>query len=252
MYYYSARYYAPPTFISRDPMFEKYPTISFYVYCANNPMKFVDPTGEAYGDYYSTSGQFLYNDGIDDNKIYEVSTLPGIDSRIEGSGATTTTYVGQVTDVKMTFTGSANADNSALAEGQVKVIQTGSNGKEYTRINMDAVAGPYGNGAPENGDYTVDSPRERSEAGFTSNGVGFSFNLNPKFNTSRTLLRIHPDGNNKGTLGCIGLGGTAEQLNDFYNFLGSEINNNGAVDMNINIQNNPNNAGGGAVPNVDE
>ena len=47
MYYYSARYYAPPTFISRDPMFEKYPSISPYTYCANNPMKFVDPTGES-------------------------------------------------------------------------------------------------------------------------------------------------------------------------------------------------------------
>ena len=46
MYYYSARYYAPPTFISRDPMFEKYPSISPYAYCRNNPLKFVDPTGE--------------------------------------------------------------------------------------------------------------------------------------------------------------------------------------------------------------
>ena len=46
MYYYSARYYAPPTFISRDPMFEKYPSISPYTYCANNPMKYVDPTGK--------------------------------------------------------------------------------------------------------------------------------------------------------------------------------------------------------------
>jgi len=45
MYYYSARYYAPPTFISRDPMFEKYPSISPYGYCANNPMLFVDPNG---------------------------------------------------------------------------------------------------------------------------------------------------------------------------------------------------------------
>jgi RHS repeat-associated protein len=49
MYYYSARYYAPPTFISRDPMFEKYPSISPYTYCANNPMKFVDPDGRAFG-----------------------------------------------------------------------------------------------------------------------------------------------------------------------------------------------------------
>jgi RHS repeat-associated protein len=38
MYYYSARYYAPPTFISRDPMFEKYPSISPYTYCSNNPI----------------------------------------------------------------------------------------------------------------------------------------------------------------------------------------------------------------------
>jgi len=27
-------------------MFEKYPSISPYTYCANNPMKYVDPTGE--------------------------------------------------------------------------------------------------------------------------------------------------------------------------------------------------------------
>jgi len=46
MYYYSARYYAPPTFISRDPMFEKYSSISPYTYCANNPVMFVDPDGK--------------------------------------------------------------------------------------------------------------------------------------------------------------------------------------------------------------
>ena len=46
MYYYEARYMAPPVFISRDPLFEKYPTFSPYAYCVNNPIKFVDPTGE--------------------------------------------------------------------------------------------------------------------------------------------------------------------------------------------------------------
>ncbi|MDD2622559.1 MAG: RHS repeat-associated core domain-containing protein, partial [Bacteroidales bacterium] len=49
MYYYSARYYAPPTFISRDPMFEKYPSISPYTYCSNNPVKLIDPDGKAPG-----------------------------------------------------------------------------------------------------------------------------------------------------------------------------------------------------------
>jgi RHS repeat-associated protein len=46
MYYYEARYYAPPTFISRDPHFESYPTMSPYAYCANNPVKYIDPTGK--------------------------------------------------------------------------------------------------------------------------------------------------------------------------------------------------------------
>ena len=46
MYYYEARYYKPPVFTSRDPMFEKYFWMSPYAYCANNPVKYVDPSGE--------------------------------------------------------------------------------------------------------------------------------------------------------------------------------------------------------------
>ncbi len=46
-------------------------------------------------------------------------------------------------------------------------------------------------------------------------GVGFSFNLNPQFSTNRSLLRIHPDGNNEGTKGCIGLSGDVAQLSAF-------------------------------------
>ena len=45
MYYYSARYYAPPTFISRDPLFEERYWLSPYNYCMNNPISRIDPTG---------------------------------------------------------------------------------------------------------------------------------------------------------------------------------------------------------------
>ncbi|MFA7103330.1 MAG: RHS repeat-associated core domain-containing protein, partial [Bacteroidales bacterium] len=58
MYYYSARYYAPPTFISRDPLFEKYPSISPYTYTANNPLRFVDPTGKSISEF-DESGNYL-------------------------------------------------------------------------------------------------------------------------------------------------------------------------------------------------
>ncbi len=50
MYYYEARYYNPPTFTSRDPMFEKYFWMTPYAYCANNPVKYVDPSGREIND----------------------------------------------------------------------------------------------------------------------------------------------------------------------------------------------------------
>ncbi len=47
MYYYGARYYEPrlSLWMSVDLMQEKYPNIGSYVYCANNPVKFIDPDG---------------------------------------------------------------------------------------------------------------------------------------------------------------------------------------------------------------
>jgi len=47
MYYYGARYYEPrlSLWMSCDPQQEKYPNIGSYVYCANNPVRFIDPDG---------------------------------------------------------------------------------------------------------------------------------------------------------------------------------------------------------------
>ena len=70
MYYYEARYYKPPVFTSRDAIFEKYFWMSPYAYCANNPIKYVDPTGCEIGDFYDRKGNYLGNDGEQDGKIY--------------------------------------------------------------------------------------------------------------------------------------------------------------------------------------
>ena len=46
--YFGARYYSSDLsiWLSVDPMSDKYPSFSPYVYCANNPVKLVDPNGE--------------------------------------------------------------------------------------------------------------------------------------------------------------------------------------------------------------
>ena len=45
--YFGARYYSSDLsiWLSVDPMSDKYPSLSPYVYCANNPVKLVDPNG---------------------------------------------------------------------------------------------------------------------------------------------------------------------------------------------------------------
>ncbi len=47
LYYYHARYYDSRTsvWLSVDPLAEKYPGMSSYGYCADNPVKYVDPDG---------------------------------------------------------------------------------------------------------------------------------------------------------------------------------------------------------------
>jgi len=59
MYYYGARYYDPrlSLWMSTDPLQEKFHNMSSYVYAANNPVAFIDPTGEE--PVYNTKGTFL-------------------------------------------------------------------------------------------------------------------------------------------------------------------------------------------------
>ena len=60
--YFGARYYNSvySIWLSVDPMSDKYPSLSPYAYCGNNPVKLVDPSGEdiwiiAYGAGYTNS-----------------------------------------------------------------------------------------------------------------------------------------------------------------------------------------------------
>jgi hypothetical protein len=88
--------------------------------------------------------------------------------------------------------------------------------------------GGFGKGSIPDGTYEVSGGYTRNDkSGMISDGVGYSFVLtqegmapgtadDPRYNEDRSLLRIHPDGNNAGTEGCIGILGDAETQREFY------------------------------------
>lgn len=79
-------------------------------------------------------------------------------------------------------------------------------------FDYEAVSGGWGNGELEVGLYNITSAirpaemykREDKDA-YSLFGIGWFASLTPLFQTTRTQLGIHPDGNVPGTLGCIGI-----------------------------------------------
>lgn len=59
--------------ISPDPLAEKYYSFSPYHFSGNNPVRFVDPTGMAFIDYYDQSGNRLGTDGNNDGRVVVVT-----------------------------------------------------------------------------------------------------------------------------------------------------------------------------------
>lgn len=70
--YFGSRYYSSDLsiWLSVDPQSDKYPSFSPYVYCANNPVKLVDPNGEAWE--INQEGYIRECGDKDDHTLYAV------------------------------------------------------------------------------------------------------------------------------------------------------------------------------------
>ncbi|HLP71926.1 MAG TPA: RHS repeat-associated core domain-containing protein [Bacteroidales bacterium] len=95
LYYFGARYYDPKTatWISPDPFAEKYPELSPYVYCHDNPVIFTDPDGKAIWitDKSDNNGKIVYTIHLtgklinSTDKAYSPEKLQEYASRIKSS-----------------------------------------------------------------------------------------------------------------------------------------------------------------------
>ena len=88
MYYYGARYYEPriSLWMSVDPLSEKSPNTSSYLYCFANPIKYIDPIGLD-SVYWGQNGEKLYTFGTDtkETKNYVVKTTMKTNEMYEDS-----------------------------------------------------------------------------------------------------------------------------------------------------------------------
>ena len=95
--YFGARYYNSnlSIWLSVDPMSDKYPGVSPYTYCGNNPVKLVDPNGEEISDgiFLDENGSIIGNDGIDDGKRYVIKTRQKMfEDGVSGAGLSEEDY----------------------------------------------------------------------------------------------------------------------------------------------------------------
>ncbi len=95
LYYYGARYYEPREcrFYGVDPMAEKYPNMGAFVYCNNNPVKFIDPTGMEGEDpegnkslVNEQTSKYGWGNISGENKLPKLSKEKDIESLYKGGG----------------------------------------------------------------------------------------------------------------------------------------------------------------------
>ena len=149
--YFGARYYSSDlsVWLSVDPMADKYPSMSSYVYCADNPIKLVDPNGE---DWYEVENTETHEMEIKwtDHKSQADMDAAGVKG----------TYLGEAfMDIKGSRSEKLGAGNNLFNEGAVlaKATVYGPSGKddikEYDAFTMSSDFSKYG--AIADGDYTV-------------------------------------------------------------------------------------------------
>ena len=227
LYYFSQRYLDPKyvVFTGSDQLREKYPNMGSYVYCADNPLKFVDPdgrawkptknqnTGEQTGYQWIPENQSHNKDGSLKTGLYAqaifFSENGTYDSNSNRNLGSSTAYVYLADGTTTTFdacTHPSDPDNAATVPAGLFEAKVGTHtGKtsSYTALRMSDVG-------------TTNFYESRIELGVE----------NPAYDDGRTYasgVNTHKAGKNEGTGSpgsIVSSGCFLISKNDWDNFIG--------------------------------
>ncbi len=139
--YFGSRYYSSDLsiWLSVDPQASKYPSFSPYVYCANNPIKLVDPNGEEIIAYDNYSKKMI--------KSY-IKTIFGTNKLFRFSGNTLRVNKRSFNKYHRT----ASEDQKKLLDGfyvmcnktEKAMVQVADNADDFTFEKSEAIRNAYG------------------------------------------------------------------------------------------------------------
>ncbi len=160
--YFGARYYTSDLsiWLSVDPMSDKYPSLSPYTYCANNPVKLVDPNGESISEFdengnylrtiknnwfhntfYGRKGHIVDDDG---NMMHEFSLGdPEHDVQDLKDGKITKVIFVQEKEIKQMLENSGVFDFKNTAENSGRYDYVLKEGKEKKELDFSYTKIPY-------------------------------------------------------------------------------------------------------------